>query len=469
MERVAFNSEYPTILGKHIWCASVESGIEADERKLCQRFGGAAPQLLQFLEQRGDVARRDSDTRRGAVWVGRGYPHRDVSLRGGESFADVRAVWSKNNAIIETLGQKQAIMRLFPGAIFMSADDQTGTVMRFDVLSLDLSPDKRLAVLAASKYPPGTTVSPLRDNSVTMTKKWGHKRFNLPGGTGSLTVTYGWCTLTSRVYGCEVKSRARSSKGDDTSGLPAFGRTLYDQGQRFEWSHEAPCLRFRLDEPAKAVLRIRLRADVMPTLQETFTASPDLAERFNRLRNLDAAYIAIHTFLHQLMSVVPLLLLSSQDVEEGTLNALDCEGYLVDSCDGGTGVCEELFENFLSFVAKAKEYMGSCLSCQKAGVWGCATCLYQNHCPTYNDALVAALGAELFGIREAAEEPTTKHADRPAPQEKEADGAQDDQEALLDQFVVPATKRPAEEEEEELEVADDWEGETTAGDEFNHL
>jgi hypothetical protein len=31
-------------------------------------------------------------------------------------------------------------------------------------------------------------------------------------------------------------------------------------------------------------------------------------------------------FLHQLMSVVPLLLLSSQDVEEGTLNALNCEG-----------------------------------------------------------------------------------------------------------------------------------------------
>jgi hypothetical protein len=89
----------------------------------------------------------------------------------------------------------------------------------------------------------------------------------------------GWCTLTSRVYGCEVKSPARRSKGDNTSGLPAFGRTLYDQGQRFEWSHEAPCLRFRLDEPAKAVLRIRLRADVMPTLQETFTASPDLAVR----------------------------------------------------------------------------------------------------------------------------------------------------------------------------------------------
>jgi hypothetical protein len=29
-----------------------------------------------------------------------------------------------------------------------------------------------------------------------MTKKWGHKRFNLPGGTGSLTVTYGTYLLS---------------------------------------------------------------------------------------------------------------------------------------------------------------------------------------------------------------------------------------------------------------------------------
>ena len=27
MESVVFNSDYPTILGKHIWCACVESGV----------------------------------------------------------------------------------------------------------------------------------------------------------------------------------------------------------------------------------------------------------------------------------------------------------------------------------------------------------------------------------------------------------------------------------------------------------
>jgi hypothetical protein len=122
-------------------------------------------------------------------------------MRGGESFADVRAVWSKNNAIIETLGEKQgtslayvahmsrvilsliccvalsaAIMRLFPGAIFMSVDDKTGAVIRFDVVSLDLSRDKRLAVLSGpSKHPLNTTVSALRDNGTAASFAYLHR------------------------------------------------------------------------------------------------------------------------------------------------------------------------------------------------------------------------------------------------------------------------------------------------------
>lgn len=46
------------------------------------------------------------------MWIGRGYPHREVNMRGGDSFADVRAVWNKNNAIIETMSEKQGIFYL---------------------------------------------------------------------------------------------------------------------------------------------------------------------------------------------------------------------------------------------------------------------------------------------------------------------------------------------------------------------
>ncbi len=63
MERVAFNSQYPTILGNHVWCACVESGLEASLSTLNQRFGPSAQQLISFLEQRGNVVLQETEDR----------------------------------------------------------------------------------------------------------------------------------------------------------------------------------------------------------------------------------------------------------------------------------------------------------------------------------------------------------------------------------------------------------------------
>lgn len=111
-----------------------------------------------------------------------------------------------------------AILRLFPGAIFMSPEEKTGKVIRFDVLSLDLSKDKRIATLTLSKHPSSTIVYPLRNNSmrsrsmasgkqipdydqaVAMAQVWGEKKFSLPEkGSGHLTITYGWQNLVHRI------------------------------------------------------------------------------------------------------------------------------------------------------------------------------------------------------------------------------------------------------------------------------
>jgi len=266
------------------------------------------------------------------------------------------------------------------------------------VVSLDLK--KGLAILSATRRPLGTISCPLRETSVTMIQKWGEKRFSLPHSTGCLLVTYGWCKLASSVYGYEIKGP--KGRPGQTSCFPAFGSTLCDQ--RLERSHEAPCLRLMLDKEGITTLHKQM-ASSLPSLQRDSNLSPDLTERFQKCKDLDPVYVAIHTFLHQIIAVVPLLLLSSQDVEEGTLSVSDRYGYLVDSCDGGTGVCEEIFNNFLAFVAKAKECAGSCQSCQQCGVWGCATCIFQQHCPAHNEGLASALGAELFRL----DEPKCQH------------------------------------------------------------
>lgn len=41
--------------------------------------------------------------------------------------------------------------------------------------------------------------------------------------------------------------------------------------------------------------------------------------------------------LHQLIHAVPLMLLSSNDVEEAQISVDKCEGFLIDSTEGGTG------------------------------------------------------------------------------------------------------------------------------------
>jgi hypothetical protein len=68
-------------------------------------------------------------------WVGNGFPHREISIRGDsitspgnqkEALKDkVSAVWIQQDnreAVIEVLSARQALTRLFPGAVFMSQD-----------------------------------------------------------------------------------------------------------------------------------------------------------------------------------------------------------------------------------------------------------------------------------------------------------------------------------------------------------
>jgi len=75
-------------------------------------------------------------------WVGNGFPHREISIRGDsvtspsnqkEALKDkVSAVWcqSDKETVIEVLSARQALTRLFPGAVFMSQDGK-GEVYKY--------------------------------------------------------------------------------------------------------------------------------------------------------------------------------------------------------------------------------------------------------------------------------------------------------------------------------------------------
>ena len=101
------------------------------------------------------------------------------------------------------------------------------------------------------------------------------------------------------------------------------------------------------------------------------------------------------------MNVVPLLLLSTNDIDEGELllGLPDvCEAYLVDSTDGGTGVCQEIFKNFMRFANKAIEYSSCCPHCD--GELGCAVCMFKHSCELDNDGLMTRMGLKQMDLRE---------------------------------------------------------------------
>lgn len=45
VESCTFNSEYPTVLGRHLYCAAVECGLKVET--VCERFGQSSNALLQ--------------------------------------------------------------------------------------------------------------------------------------------------------------------------------------------------------------------------------------------------------------------------------------------------------------------------------------------------------------------------------------------------------------------------------------
>jgi len=85
-------------------------------------------------------------------------------------------------------------------------------------------------------------------------------------------------------------------------------------------------------------------------------------------------------------------------VGEANLSNDRCEGFLTDSVEGGTGVCEKIFGSFLEYVQKAKEFSECCGNCK--GIWGCATCLFRHQCELRNECLLTSCGFGTLNLEE---------------------------------------------------------------------
>ncbi len=89
-------------------------------------------------------------------------------------------------------------------------------------------------------------------------------------------------------------------------------------------------------------------------------------------------------------------------MDEAQISAEAREGFLVDSVDGGTGVCENIFTKFDEFVVKSRGYSTCCASKDCVGELplGCAQCLYRYPCEALNESLLSVLGLANLQFQE---------------------------------------------------------------------
>jgi ATP-dependent helicase YprA (DUF1998 family) len=311
-------------------------------------------------------------------------PHKEFSLRGPRDLK-CEAEWEAKEQVIEKRRYSQAMARLYPGAIFISHDSK-GKVNRFDVTSLSL--ENQRATLVLSKYGPNFSTVVLGETRVSMKQLWEEKTFSVGDrDDAELQVSFGWGHNLVSIYGYELHEK----DGDE---ITVVNSSTYEK--RFERSYEAPCLLLSLNTAARSFVNTAMN-DLFPPIRQKMTCEPELCERLEGLQTWEFAMVSVHTLLHQLIRVVPLLLLSTNDIDEGQLISDECGGFLVDTSEGGTGVCESIFRNFEQYVEKSLDFSSCCSYCD--GEMGCAVCLYMKSCETWNCGLLTRAGLKLLNPR----------------------------------------------------------------------
>jgi DEAD/DEAH box helicase domain-containing protein len=158
----------------------------------------------------------------------------------------------------------------------------------------------------------------------------------------------------------------------------------------YRTGYEAPVLKIELNPGVTTVIReevARLRknltdryGDNIPdTLKHLWTSAPD--------------WLALHSMGHQLIFAVPLLVLSSRSDVNFVVEREDKRsvGYFFDTCDGGNGATEAIFQNLPRLADKARALVEAC-DCE----YGCPRCLTQHGCPQRNEGLNRDLGLFLL-------------------------------------------------------------------------
>lgn len=405
VESAASNPDYPTILAKHLECAAAESGLAVAD--LTTRFGSRAGTVANILINQQKMAL----TNRGLIYA-RGYPHKDVNMRTNQ-MGTMLITDKETNDTLEEMSQEISYREVYPNAIY-ATQSGTGEIAYYRSEDLDLELHK--ATLMRYAEDPGMLTKAIMNTYINVLSTLMDP-VSVPTSIakGALELQMVWGEINSAVngYGLYAKPNGKICTNSACLGFKKqykgtscryCGQSRSSDEEKliekiwferpYQTIHQAPIVTMTVNEPLAKALEMKALE-----IKQQLTAQygENIPQELKGLTQSSAIAIALHSLAHQINAALPLIVLSSsRDINDLCIKQdadSDFVGFFFDTCDGGNGGCEAIFENFISVVQKALSLSQTC-DC----LWGCPRCLFRSGCPHNNDLLHKQMG--LFLIKQ---------------------------------------------------------------------
>lgn len=399
-ESSEFNANYPVLLGKHLMAAAVESGIPL--HRLSHYFGEKAGGIASALMSQNQLY----VSRNGQLW-GRGYPHKEINLR-GNAISTVKLIDSSTGEEFEETNLDIAYREVFPGAIY-SVQNGDGEIVKYRATELEV--DERRAVLTPIDPNSPTFTIPETDLEVKQLELLAEPKIielSIPGA--QLKLSLGWGEIKTLVTGYKlcVKQYELSCTRSNCRNYhqPLSGKfcpTCGSKLKRIELITVVDEVAFKLPyctQYKTPVVKVEVNSvatnvicrEVQHLKTKIQREMPELPPVYAALWEASPATIALHSIGHQIIFAVPLVILSSSlDLNYLVVEQSETVGYFYDAVADGNGCSEAVFHQFGKFARSAAGLARNC-SCEA----GCPKCLYMHSCLQDNQSLNKQIGLSLL-------------------------------------------------------------------------
>ncbi len=415
-EMVKLQPNYPAILARHLLCAAAEGGIH---NSLVPDFFGTNSGYIaaELLKQEQLFW-----SRAGVLWK-KGYPHRDVSLRGiGND--QIKLIDSGSGEMLEEMSLNLAHRECHTGAIYISSDD--GATVAWECKQL--LPQEKKAVLSRMSEDNLRTFPDVEIDVQPHKQLENPKIIKTAIDNGNIRLSLWWGTISEKVSGYEkielyygpaclnsscIEHKAPQPKQRKICPTcrSKLTKTLLEKKiaeEKIEpalvTSYEAPIVRIEVNSKMAEAI-----ADAAPKIKEILLKlhqgnKEEIAPLARTIFDCKPVPLALHSLSHMLIKAIPLVFLASdKDVnsltENRTANSSGKKGnadstivYLYDSVAEGCGTSEAVFNDIELVVEKALELARIC-DCNEIG---CPRCLTIHGCPEMNEGLSKLLGLWLL-------------------------------------------------------------------------